>query len=123
MGKKENNKHYPEWIVDDRPTPIPLEIETMSEENIEDEFIKLFGKYIVKDRESANGYIVESQVEDNESTLLIFSFIEIPDTRYVDINGEVYRIKSTSVLDNSVTIIGRGDFIGKKLIFLTKDML
>lgn len=81
--KPKNQEFHSDWICDDRPKPLNTKIATMTEEEIEAEFQRLFGQYLPE-----NAQTIIAQFEIHKYTVLLFENLKMYKGHFIEIEGE-----------------------------------
>ena len=111
--RPKKQKIHSDWICDDRPKPLNPKIAAMTEEQIEAEFQRLFGQYLPE-----NAQTITDQFEIHKYTVLLFESLKTYKGVFIDIEGERYKIVNCLDYPNALAIEAKGNFIGKKVIFV-----
>ena len=113
MGKRKHQDCCYDWICDDKPKPLNPKIAAMTEEQIEAEFQRLFSQYLPE-----NAQTITAQFEIHKYTVLLFENLKIYKGVFIDIEGERFKIVNCLDYPNGIAIEAKGNFIGKKVIFV-----
>lgn len=111
--RPKKQEFHSDWICDDRPKPMSPEVAAMTEEEIEAEFQRLFGQYLPE-----NAQTIIAQFEIHKYTVLLFENLKMYKSHFIEIEGERYKIVNSLDYPNGLAIEAKGNFIGKKVIFV-----